>query len=117
MTGGGSALHGLDSMLEAQIRLPVLTVSPLARSNTSKLDLNEEQAEEVRPVLATPIGLALPEPDKAVKKFNLLPPEVVQEARLKRSGSGRWSAVSRWSSYWWRSGCGSSSRSTTPRMT
>ena len=27
-------------------------------------------------MLATPIGLALPEPDKAVKKFNLLPPEV-----------------------------------------
>jgi Tfp pilus assembly protein PilN len=35
-------------------------------------------------VLASPFGLALPEPDKAVKKFNLLPPEVVQRARLKR---------------------------------
>jgi type IV pilus assembly protein PilM len=84
VTGGGSALHGLVPMLEAQTNLPVLTVSPLARLNTSKLELTEAQTEEVRPVLATPIGLALPEPDKAVKKFNLLPPEVVQRARLKR---------------------------------
>ena len=35
------------------------------------------------PVLSSPIGLALPEPDKAVKKFNLLPPEVAQKARIK----------------------------------
>ncbi|MGH9080325.1 MAG: type IV pilus assembly protein PilM [Acidimicrobiales bacterium] len=84
VTGGGSALHGLIPMLEAQTNLPVVTVSPLARLNTAKLDLTEAQTEEVRPVLATPIGLALTEPDKAVKKFNLLPPEVVQRARLKR---------------------------------
>ncbi len=84
VTGGGSALHGLVPMLEAQTGLSVLTVSPLARLNTSKLDLSDAQVEEVRPLLATPIGLALPEPDKAVKKFNLLPPEVVQRARLKR---------------------------------
>ena len=38
----------------------------------------------VSPVLATPIGLALPEPDKAVKKFNLLPPEVASRIRMKR---------------------------------
>jgi type IV pilus assembly protein PilM len=84
VTGGGSALHGLISLLETQTNLPVLTVSPLDRLNTSKLELTEVQTEEVRPVLASPIGLALPEPDKAVKKFNLLPPEVVQRARLKR---------------------------------
>ncbi len=84
VTGGGSALAGLIPMLQAQTNLPVLTVSPLARLDTSKLELTEAQVEEVRPVLATPIGLALPEPDKAVKKFNLLPPEVVQRARLKR---------------------------------
>jgi hypothetical protein len=38
----------------------------------------------VAPVLSSPIGLALPEPDKAVKKFNLLPPEVAQKVRTKR---------------------------------
>ena len=35
-------------------------------------------------MLATPIGLALPEPDKTVKKFNLLPPEVAKRTRMKR---------------------------------
>ncbi len=84
VTGGGSALHGLVEMLETQVHLPVLTVSPLVRLDTSKLDLSDEHAEEVRPVLATPIGLALPEPDKGVKKFNLLPQEVAQRARIKR---------------------------------
>jgi hypothetical protein len=71
-------------MLEGQIKIPVVTVTPLARVDTSKLDLSEEQARLVSPVLATPIGLALPEPDKAVKKFNLLPPEVASRIRMKR---------------------------------
>jgi len=84
VTGGGSSLYGLLPMLESQIHLPVLTVSPLARVDTSKLDLTEQQSNEVGPVLSTPIGLALPEPDKTIKKFNLLPPEVAQRARLKR---------------------------------
>ncbi len=84
VTGGGSDLYGLIPLLETQIRLPVVSVSPLARVDTSGLDLSEEQARQVSPVLATPIGLALPEPDKAVKKFNLLPPEVAGRIRMKR---------------------------------
>jgi len=84
VTGGGSELHGLVPLIEAQVRIPVTTGSPLDRVNVSKLDLSPEQAAEVAPVLASPIGLALPEPDKAVKKFNLLPPEVAQKARIKR---------------------------------
>ena len=84
VTGGGSALYGLLPMLEDQVHLPVLPVSPLARLNMSKLDLTEAQMNEVGPVLSTPIGLALPEPDKSVKKFNLLPPEVAERARMKR---------------------------------
>ncbi len=84
VTGGGSALYGLLPMLEDQVHLPVLPVSPLARLNTSKLDLTDLQMNEVGPVLSTPIGLALPEPDKTVKKFNLLPPEVAKRTRMKR---------------------------------
>jgi type IV pilus assembly protein PilM len=84
VTGGGSALDGLVAMLESQVHLPVLTVSPLARLDTSRLELSPEHAEEVRRVLATPIGLALPEPDKSVKKFNLLPPEVARRGRMKK---------------------------------
>ena len=84
VTGGGSSLYGLLPMLEDQIHLPVLPVSPLARLNTSKLDLTVAQMNEVGPVLATPIGLALAEPDKTVKKFNLLPPEVAKRTRMKK---------------------------------
>jgi type IV pilus assembly protein PilM len=84
VTGAGSELSGLIAMLEAQVRLPVLSVSPLTRLDTSRLDLNEDQAREVGSVLATPIGLALPEPDKAVRKFNLIPPAVAQRARMKK---------------------------------
>jgi len=84
VTGGGSELHGLLEMLEAQVRIPVRVRSSLERVDISKLGLSQEQMETVAPVLSSPIGLALPEPDKAVKKFNLLPPEVAQKVRTKR---------------------------------
>ena len=84
VTGGGSELHGLVPMLQAQVRIPVHAGAPLDRVDVSKLGLTAEQAMQVGPVLASPIGLALPEPDKAVKKFNLLPPEVANKARMKR---------------------------------
>ncbi len=84
VTGGGSQLPGLLPMLEAQVRIPVSTGSPLKRLDASKLDLTPDQISQVAPVLAAPIGLALPEPDNAVKKFNLLPPEVAHRARIKR---------------------------------
>jgi type IV pilus assembly protein PilM len=84
VTGGGSELKGLVPMLEAQVHIPVRTVSPLDRLDVSQLDLSDEQAAEVDSVLSSPIGLALPEPDKAVQKFNLLPPEVARKVRLKR---------------------------------
>jgi Tfp pilus assembly protein PilN len=55
-------------------------VSPLARLDLSRIDLDPEQAASIDPVLATPIGLALPEPNPSVKKFNLVPPEITQRA-------------------------------------
>jgi hypothetical protein len=69
-------------MLGAQIHLPVHSVSPLARLDITKVDLTPDQAAEVSPVLSTPIGLALPESNPAVKQFNLLPPEVIRRTRL-----------------------------------
>ncbi len=84
VTGGGTDLEGFVPMLEEQVGLPVLRVSPLDRVDDSKLGLTDEQASEVGPVLASPIGLALPEPDKSVKKFNLIPPDVAHRMRLKR---------------------------------
>jgi type IV pilus assembly protein PilM len=84
VTGGGCELHGLMAMLESQVRIPVRFSSSLERVDASKLGLTEDQIAAVAPVLSSPIGLALPEPDKAVKKFNLLPPEVAQKSRIKR---------------------------------
>ncbi len=78
VTGGGSRLRGLIEQLRTQVRIPVEAVSPLARLDLSSLDLNPEQALSIDPVLAAPIGLALPEPNGSVKKFNLVPPEVLK---------------------------------------
>jgi len=84
VTGGGSYLHGLLPMLEAQTRLPVQPVSPLARLDVSKVGMSAEQIAQIGAVLSTPIGLALPESNPAVKKFNLLPPEAIHRARLRK---------------------------------
>jgi type IV pilus assembly protein PilM len=80
LTGGGARLRGLVKELRAQVRIPVEHVSPLDRLDLSRIDLDPEQAASIEPVLATPIGLALPEPNPSVKKFNLVPPEIVQRA-------------------------------------
>ncbi|HVA02726.1 MAG TPA: type IV pilus assembly protein PilM, partial [Acidimicrobiales bacterium] len=80
LTGGGARLRGLVKELRAQVRIPVEHVSPLDRLDLSRIDLDPEQAASIEPVLATPIGLALPEPNPSVKKFNLVPPEVTQRA-------------------------------------
>ncbi len=83
ITGGGSALYGLTQALAEQIRLPVIPASPLDRLDLSKARLTDEDIAKVSTVLATPIGLALPEPDPAMKKFNLLPPEVAKRFKIK----------------------------------
>lgn len=84
MTGGGSRLRGLVEQLQTQVRVPVQVVSPLARLDLSHLDLRPDQAATIDPVLSAPIGLALPEPNSAVKKFNLIPPELAQRAAVRR---------------------------------
>jgi type IV pilus assembly protein PilM len=84
LTGGGARLRGLVKELRSQVRIPVEHVSPLARLDLSRIDLDPEQAASIDPVLAAPIGLALPEPNPSVKKFNLVPPEVIQRAAQRR---------------------------------
>jgi type IV pilus assembly protein PilM len=80
ITGGGSMLHGLVEALQAQVRIPVTAISPLSRLDLSGVDLTPAQASVIDPVLAAPIGLALPEPNPDVKNFNLVPPEVREQA-------------------------------------
>lgn len=46
--------------------------------------MTPEQMSQVGAVLSTPIGLALPESNKDAKKFNLLPPEAIKRAKLKK---------------------------------
>jgi type IV pilus assembly protein PilM len=84
VTGGGSLLRGFIPQLQAQVRIPVQAVSPLARLNVSALDLQPDQAAAIDPVLAAPIGLALPEPNPSVRNFNLVPPEVLQRLFLRK---------------------------------
>ena len=71
-------------LLEAQVRLPVQPASPLARLDVSKVEMTQEQMSQVGAVLSTPIGLALPESNQDAKKFNLLPPEAIKQAKLKK---------------------------------
>ena len=54
------------------------------RLDVSALDLQPDQAASIDPVLAAPIGLALPEPNPSVRNFNLVPPEVLQRLFLRK---------------------------------
>jgi Tfp pilus assembly protein PilN len=56
--------------------------SPLSRVDTTNLPLSPEQAAELDAVVATSIGLALPDPTG--RPFNLLPEEVVAKAAAAR---------------------------------
>jgi len=80
VTGGGSQLHGLIEELHGQVHIPVLLVSPFERVDISDLDMSPSQLAALGPVVATAVGLALPEPNPAVRRFNLVPPEVLRRA-------------------------------------
>jgi len=84
VTGGGSLLRGFVQQLQTQVRIPVKAVSPLGRLDVSGLDLDPEQAASIDPVLASPIGLALPAADPSVRNFNLVPPEVLQRLFMRK---------------------------------
>jgi type IV pilus assembly protein PilM len=80
VSGGGVQLHGFLEELQGQVLMPVLAASPLARLDTAGLELNEQQAAALAPIVATAVGLVLPEPNPTVRKFNLVPPEVLRRA-------------------------------------
>jgi type IV pilus assembly protein PilM len=87
LTGGGSRLGGLVETLQSQVRIPVEVVSVLSRLDLRKLDQQPDQLAAIDAVATTPIGLALPEPNPSVQKFNLIPPEVIERTfkrKLKR---------------------------------
>jgi type IV pilus assembly protein PilM len=84
LTGGGSRLGGLVETLQSQVRIPVEVVSVLSRLDLRKLDQQPDQLAAIDAVATTPIGLALPEPNPSVQKFNLIPPEVIERSFKKK---------------------------------
>jgi type IV pilus assembly protein PilM len=80
VTGGGVQLHGFLEELQGQVLMPVVAASPLATIDTSGLELDQAQAAALAPIVATAVGLVLPEPNPTVRKFNLVPPEVLRRA-------------------------------------
>jgi type IV pilus assembly protein PilM len=84
ITGAGARLRGLVEQLQSQVHIPVRFVSPLSRLDLSGFGLSPEQVASIEPILAVPIGLALPEPNPAVKRFNLVPPEAIQRERNRQ---------------------------------
>jgi type IV pilus assembly protein PilM len=82
LTGAGCRAVGFFAKLQATAGVPVAMASPLSRVDTSNLALSPEQGAELDAVVATSIGLALPDPTG--KPFNLLPAAVVAKAAAAR---------------------------------
>jgi type IV pilus assembly protein PilM len=82
LTGAGCRAVGFFAKLQATAGVPVAMASPLSRVDTSNLSLSPEQGAELDAVVATSIGLALPDPTG--KPFNLLPASVVARAAAAR---------------------------------
>ncbi|HXQ19187.1 MAG TPA: type IV pilus assembly protein PilM [Acidimicrobiales bacterium] len=82
LTGAGCRAPGFFAKLQASAGVPVAMGSPLSRVDTTNLALPPEQAAELDAVVATPIGLALPDPTG--RPFNLLPASVTAKAAQAR---------------------------------
>jgi type IV pilus assembly protein PilM len=59
LSGGGSLLRGLAHRLQLAVRVPVDAGDPLSRLRIGRTGLTPEQLDLVRPLAATPVGLAL----------------------------------------------------------
>jgi type IV pilus assembly protein PilM len=59
VTGGGSLTAGLVQKLEQALRTQVRVATPLSEVSVSKSGLTEEQVEQIEPVSAAAVGLAL----------------------------------------------------------
>ncbi|MCL4448651.1 MAG: type IV pilus assembly protein PilM [Actinobacteria bacterium] len=84
ITGGGSHLYGLVNTISEQFDIPVQITSPMSNLDLSKVPLTPDQLALIDPVMTTPLGLALPEPNPNIKKFNLIPKEVLIRQKDKQ---------------------------------
>jgi type IV pilus assembly protein PilM len=81
VTGGGARTAGLFRLLQQTSGLPVAVASPLSRVNVD-LPLSPEQAAEIDGMVASAVGLAIPDPQG--KPFNLLPPAAKMRSTERR---------------------------------
>ena len=84
LTGGGSRLIGFLERLQQQLRAEVVRGSALASTDCGGLKLSPEELSRRDPLVATVLGLALPE-RADVKQLDLLPPEINQRRRAART--------------------------------
>ena len=84
VTGGCVQLQGFIEELKGGLALPVHEADPFARIDITGLDADLAQATALAPIVATAVGLVLPEPNPTVRKFNLVPPEVLRRAFEKK---------------------------------
>ncbi|HLI44394.1 MAG TPA: type IV pilus assembly protein PilM [Acidimicrobiales bacterium] len=87
LTGGGSRLAGFAERLQQQSRAEVVIGSALARLDTGALNLGPDDIMRRDALVATVIGLALPDPP-GVKSLDLLPPEILVARRERRIERG-----------------------------
>lgn len=84
-TGGGARLKGLLARMTAEFGVPVVEGNSLAGIDSSRLSLSAEALAKIEPLAAVVIGLALPDPTPGAKPFNLVPPEVIERERERRT--------------------------------
>jgi len=78
VTGGGARAVGLLAAIQQGMDVPVVPAAPLAMVDIGRLGITPEQAADINPTLAVPVGLALPDPSG--NSFNLLPTEISAKA-------------------------------------
>jgi type IV pilus assembly protein PilM len=83
LTGGGSRLIGLAERLQGQVRAEVVRGSALASTDCGGLKLSPDELARRDPLIATVVGLALPDAAN-VKPLDLLPPEIAERRKARR---------------------------------
>lgn len=83
LSGAGARTVGFVPKLEQALDVPLIPATGVTMVDTTSLPMTEEQANEITPTLAVPVGLALPE--RAGRPFNLLPTEVRGNRALRNA--------------------------------
>ncbi len=83
VTGGGSLIDELPSVLAERLKLPVERYQPFKKIDLSS-DARAAGAESVAPLLADLVGLAIPLVDARAPEASLLPPALTETLAFRR---------------------------------